>query len=134
MLMMIVVSGVIGMVKQSPFQQDLFDFNYIENQVAEIKKSMDKENDYMDEQQISEILNNQLVILENIQQLLSEIDDNTKKKTGLIQRNKTGGPSPFLFFSYNIIYTFMLLFLLHIYIFISAFLAYTNEISHSCDT
>ncbi len=81
MLMMIVVSGVIGMVKQSPFQQDLFDFNYIENQVADIKKSIDKENDNIDEQQLSEILNNQLVILENIQQLLSEIDDNTKKKT-----------------------------------------------------
>lgn len=69
------------MVKQSPFQQDLFDFNYIENQVADIKKSIDKENDNIDEQQLSEILNNQLVILENIQQLLSEIDDNTKKKT-----------------------------------------------------
>lgn len=70
------------MVKQSPFQTDLFDFKYIEDQVAAIKKSM-KENETKfveNEKSLHNILDEQFAVLQEIQYLLSEIEKNTKKK------------------------------------------------------
>lgn len=85
----IVAKAVNGMVKQSPFQTDLFDFKYIEDQVKAIKASMKEiseeetnEASENNEQDINDILNNQLEILHNIQYLLTEIENNTKKKKG----------------------------------------------------
>lgn len=75
------------MVKQSAFQHELFDFKYIEDQVKKIKNSVEdtKNNSELeseDEQSINEILNNQLSILQDIQFILNEINNNTKKKKG----------------------------------------------------
>jgi len=85
---------VIGMVKQSPFQTDLFDFKYIEDQVKAIKASMNEGNEETteeskdNEQNINEILNNQLEILHDIQYLLTEIENNTKKKKGWFNKEE----------------------------------------------
>lgn len=90
----IAVNHVIGMVKQSPFQTDLFDFKYIEDQVKAIKASMNESNEETtaqsenNEPDINEILNNQLEILHNIQYLLTEIENNTKKKKGWFHKEE----------------------------------------------
>lgn len=68
------------MVKQNPFQQDLFDFSYIEEQVDEIKKSTKKTETIENERNLNEILDEQLSVLHDIQYLLSEIDNNTKRR------------------------------------------------------
>lgn len=78
----IVAKRTIAMVKQSPFQQDLFDFKYIEDQVANIKKSVKETNNIEDERSLTGILDEQLSVLHDIQYLLSEIDHNTKRKKG----------------------------------------------------
>lgn len=87
-----VVTTVIAMVKQSPFQQDLFDFKYIEDQVATIKASMDNKEDKLEnnsddsldnndpEQNIYEMLHVQKLLLEDIQAQLSELNDQSKGK------------------------------------------------------
>lgn len=80
--MKIVVSSVIGMVKPNPFQQDLFDFTYIEDQVKDIKKSMENNaSEMIEEKSITDMLDEQLAILQDIQRLLTEIDGNTRKKS-----------------------------------------------------
>lgn len=82
MSMKIVANRGIGMVKQSPFQHDLFDFKYIEEQVSAIKKNQKRKKvtDLSNEKDLTEILDNQLSVLNKIQQILSEIENNTKKK------------------------------------------------------
>lgn len=69
------------MVKRSPFQQDLFDFKYIEDQVAEINKTMETTNEITDEQALLDVLNDQLSVLQDIQTILTNIENNTKKKS-----------------------------------------------------
>jgi len=82
--MKIVVKRGIGMVKQSPLQSDLFNNKYIEDQVKKIKESLDekKADSKTDEleEKLSNILKDQLSILQDIQFILSEIEKNTHKK------------------------------------------------------
>lgn len=80
MLTKTAVNGTIGMVKQSPFQHDLFDFKYIEDQVASIKKTINNEESNEDKRNIEDILEEQLSVLKEIQFLLTEINSNTKRK------------------------------------------------------
>lgn len=67
------------MVKQSPFQHDLFDFKSIEDQVKAIKKSVAENENKPNTQSSNEILHEQIALLENIQSLLMDIKNNTKK-------------------------------------------------------
>lgn len=64
------------MVKQSPFQQELFDFKYIEDQVATIKESSHTkvEND------TTHLLEEHLQLLRDIHNVLIEMNHNTQKK------------------------------------------------------
>lgn len=82
--MKIVVKRGIGMVKQSPLQSDLFNNKYIEDQVKKIKESLDekKADSKTDEleEKLSNLLKDQLSILQDIQFILSEIEKNTHKK------------------------------------------------------
>lgn len=80
MLMKIAVNRGIGMVKQSPFQEDLFDFKYIEDQVSAIKESMEDSENVKDERNLIDVLDQQLSVLHDIQHLLTEIAANSKKK------------------------------------------------------
>lgn len=68
------------MVKQSPLQQDLFDFKYIEDQVATIKESLDESPNTKEEKDITKFFDEHLQLLRDIHNVLSEIDHNTKKK------------------------------------------------------
>lgn len=80
------------MVKQSPFQQDLFDFKYIEEQVAKIKKSMNENNgesEYVEsddmeasenKENIYELLKVQQLLLEDILDQLKKMNKKTKRK------------------------------------------------------
>lgn len=72
------------MVKQSPLQGDLFNNKYIEAQVKKIKesleeKSVDSKSDEP-EDNLSNLLKDQLSVLQDIQFILSEIEKNTQKK------------------------------------------------------
>lgn len=80
MLMKIAVNRGIGMVKQSPFQQDLFDFKYIEDQVTAIKKSIRESDKIEPEKEETNFYEEQLSLLREIRNILLEIDKNTKKK------------------------------------------------------
>lgn len=70
------------MVKQSPFQQDLFDFKYIEDQVSAIKQSMENVESIDDEKEVREMLNEQLAILHEINDTLTKMTENKKVKKG----------------------------------------------------
>lgn len=80
MSMMTDANRLIGMVKQSPFQEDLFDFSYIENQVNKIKENMEKSKDKVSDPSLEEMLNQQLFLLHDIQSLLYDMRDPSKKK------------------------------------------------------
>ena len=70
------------MVKQSPFQEDLFDFKYIEDQVSAIKQTMENVENIDDEREIREMLNEQLNILYEINNTLEKMNESKNKKKG----------------------------------------------------
>jgi len=74
------VDEVVTMVKQSPFQQDLFDFQYIEDQVSAIKQSMENVEVIEDEKEVKEMLNEQLAILYEINDTLAKMNESKKTK------------------------------------------------------
>lgn len=76
------VNKVIKMVKPNPFQQNPFDLKYIEDQVSAIKKSVNKTEsvEEVEEKNLMGVMEEQLAILQNIEYLLAEINNNTKKK------------------------------------------------------
>jgi len=81
MSMTIVVKAVIGMVKQSPFQHDLFDFTYIEEQVKNLKKSLpEKEMEDLEEQTLKKLVEEQTFILRDIDERLHIIEKKQQKR------------------------------------------------------
>lgn len=68
------------MVKHDLFQQDLFDFKYIEDQVSSIKQSMQDVEKLDSEKDIKDMLNEQLAILHDINNRLEKITENEMKK------------------------------------------------------
>lgn len=83
--MQTVAPGMIPMVKPNPFQHELFDFKYIEDQVAKIKGETkeiehEEEDKEVEEDSLKEILHEQLSVLKDIHSLLLTIDKNTQKK------------------------------------------------------
>ncbi|MEJ8776703.1 hypothetical protein [Pseudogracilibacillus sp. ICA-222130] len=81
MSMTIVVKAVIGMVKQSPFQHDLFDFTYIEEQVKNLKKSLpEKEMEDLEEQTLKKLVEEQTFILRDIDERLHNIEKKQQKR------------------------------------------------------
>jgi len=68
------------MVKHDLFQQDLFDFKYIEDQVSSIKQSMQEVEKLDSEKDIKDMLNEQLAILHDINNRLEKITENEMKK------------------------------------------------------
>lgn len=83
------------MVKQSPFQKDLFDLTYIEDQVAKIKQEMNKKNSNNeasasddsnmsmssnDESNLYEMLKVHEILLKDIQQQLEQLNSKSQKR------------------------------------------------------
>jgi len=84
------VNRVVPMAKKPFTQSDFFDFSKIERQVADIKKEKtNNSNDTKDNDQLTEILQNQLSILQEIQYLLTEIEKNNRsqKRFSLFNKN-----------------------------------------------
>ncbi|HIV74283.1 MAG TPA: hypothetical protein H9895_04290 [Candidatus Pseudogracilibacillus intestinigallinarum] len=69
------------MVKQSPFQHDLFDFTYIEEQVKNLKKSLpEKEMEDLEEQTLKKLVEEQTFILRDIDERLHNIEKKQQKR------------------------------------------------------
>lgn len=94
--MKIAVDKVITMVKQGPFNKDLFDFSAYNKRLAEIRKQKASPTSEQKVQvenvprkmDMNELMTNQLSVLQDIQYHLSEMEKNTKKKRRWFSRNK----------------------------------------------
>ena len=71
---------MILMVKQSPFQTDLFDLTYIEEQIKSMKEDAKIPKEEIEKSHINKLLSEQLTVLHHIEDLLSHIEKNTQKK------------------------------------------------------
>lgn len=79
MSMIIAVKAVIGMVKQSPFQHDLFDFSYIEEQVKQMKKSIPSTKE-TDEQSLRKLVEEQSIFIKDLDDRLEKIEAKKQKR------------------------------------------------------
>lgn len=83
-----VADRVMVMVKQGPFQEQLFDFSIYKKRLEEFRKNNNKDAPQTQQatematrkKDLSELMTNQLSVLQDIQYLLSEMEKKTKKK------------------------------------------------------